>query len=66
MADNGYIDLDSTIAFGDNENDVGMIELAEIGVAMENGIPLALEKADKIAKHHDIGGLGLFMQEEIL
>ncbi|MBC6307856.1 HAD hydrolase family protein, partial [Listeria booriae] len=45
---------------------VGMIELAEIGVAMENGIPLALEKADKIAKHHDIGGLGLFMQEEIL
>lgn len=66
LADNGYIDLDSTIAFGDNENDVGMIELAEIGVAMENGIPLALEKADKIAKHHDIGGLGLFMQEEIL
>ncbi|HFQ6573849.1 TPA: HAD hydrolase family protein [Listeria monocytogenes] len=66
LAENGYINLDSTIAFGDNENDVGMIELAEIGVAMENGIPLALEKADKIAKHHDIGGLGLFMQEEIL
>lgn len=66
LAENGYINLDSTIAFGDNENDVGMIELAKIGVAMENGIPLALEKADKIAKHHDIGGLGLFMQEEIL
>ncbi|EGN7123753.1 Cof-type HAD-IIB family hydrolase, partial [Listeria monocytogenes] len=62
LAENGYINLDSTIAFGDNENDVGMIELAEIGVAMENGIPLALEKADKIAKHHDMGGLGLFMQ----
>ncbi|PZG31929.1 Cof-type HAD-IIB family hydrolase [Listeria ivanovii] len=66
LAENGYIHLESTIAFGDNENDVGMIELAKIGVAMENGIPLALEKADKIAKHHDIGGLGLFMQEEIL
>lgn len=66
LAENGYIHLGSTIAFGDNENDVGMIELAKIGVAMENGIPLALEKADKIAKHHNIGGLGLFMQEEIL
>ncbi|MBF2595592.1 hypothetical protein IA931_15105, partial [Listeria welshimeri] len=30
-----------------------MIELAEIGVAMENGIPLDLEKAYKIAKHQD-------------
>lgn len=61
FVENGYINFDLIIVFGDNENDVGMIELVEIGVVMENGILLVLEKVDKIVKYYDIGGLGLFM-----
>lgn len=57
----GWLDLETTIAFGDNENDIGMIELAKMGVAMENSIPETLAIADYIAGHHDTGGLGQFL-----
>ncbi|AQY52420.1 hydrolase [Listeria weihenstephanensis] len=57
----GWLDLETTIAFGDNENDIGMIELAKMGVAMENSIPETLAIADYIAGHHDTGGLAQFL-----
>lgn len=66
LAENGYIDLDKTIAFGDNENDVGMLMLAKTGVAMQNGIPLALERADFVTKTNDEGGLALFLEQHVL
>ncbi|EUJ32752.1 hypothetical protein MFLO_06594 [Listeria floridensis FSL S10-1187] len=66
LAERGYLDLAETAAFGDNENDAGMIELAGIGVAMENGIQAAKEKADFITKTNDEGGLADFVRKEIL
>ncbi len=66
LAEHGYIDLAKTVSFGDNENDVGMLMLAKMGVAMQNGIPLALERADFITKTNDEGGLALFLEEHIL
>ncbi len=36
------------IAFGDNHNDIGMIELAEIGIAMENAEAALKDRADYI------------------
>ncbi len=42
------IDISETIAFGDDRNDLELIEAAGIGVAMENGIQAAKEAADYV------------------
>jgi Cof subfamily protein (haloacid dehalogenase superfamily) len=45
------------LAAGDGENDVEMLKLAGIGVAMENGMQIAKEAADHIVAAHDDDGL---------
>ena len=40
------LDLDSVIAFGDGENDVELLEVAGLGVAVETGHPRLLAVAD--------------------
>ena len=50
------IDLADTIAVGDEENDLTMIEAAGVGVAMANGIPAAKALADYVTtrdNNHD-------------
>ena len=50
------IDLADTIAAGDEENDLTMIEAAGVGVAMANGIPAAKALADYVTtrdNNHD-------------
>lgn len=42
------IDMAETIAFGDDRNDLEMIEAAGIGVAMGNGLPAVQEAADYV------------------
>ena len=44
------IDLSSTIAMGDNNNDISMITKAGLGVAMKNGTQEVKEKADIITE----------------
>lgn len=44
------IDKKEIIAFGDGENDIQMIEMAGLGIAMSNGIEKLKEVADDIAK----------------
>lgn len=44
------ITWDNVIAFGDSENDINMIEMAGIGVAMGNGIDHIKEVADYVTK----------------
>lgn len=48
---------EETIAFGDGENDVDMIEFAGIGVAMGNGEELVKERADYVTDDVDAGGI---------
>lgn len=49
------ISLSETMAFGDENNDVDMLRMAGIGVAMGNGADCAKQAADIIApdNHHD-------------
>jgi len=44
------IQSDEIIAFGDNDNDVTMIEYAGIGVAVANAVPRALAAADLVTE----------------
>ena len=50
------------LALGDAENDVSMLELASIGIAIGNACPQAKEVADFImGERHDEGGAGIAM-----
>jgi len=45
------------IAFGDNDNDVSMIEYAGIGVAVANAVPRALAAADYVTTDNNHSGV---------
>ena len=47
-----------SVAFGDNMNDVEMLEEAGLGVAMENAEDQIKQHADAIARTNDEGGVG--------
>lgn len=51
------IPIDSTVAIGDNLNDLPMIEVANIGVAVGNGVSELKEKADYISVTNNEGAV---------
>ena len=53
---------EDVVAFGDNRNDVEMLQWAGLGVAMGNGVPEALEAADAVTASHDEDGLAVFLE----
>lgn len=55
--------LEETMACGDGENDITMIEAAGIGVAMENGEPKLKELADYITAGNDQDGVALAIEK---
>ena len=59
------LDLDATglVAFGDADNDLGMIELAGMGVCMENGEAPLKAAADFIAPRHDQDGVAIVLEK---
>lgn len=60
----GYhgIDIADTVAFGDHENDISMIEKAGIGVGMGNAIPEVKEAADLVAPDNDEDGVAKILE----
>ena len=59
------IPLDEAVSFGDNLNDVSMIEKAGMGVAMENAEPEIKAIADAITLTNDEGGVGEFILQRL-
>lgn len=57
---------ESVMAFGDQTNDLPMLRAAGFPVAMENGEEAVRRAAKFIAPHHDLGGVGLFLEEHLL
>ena len=49
--------MKDTIAIGDGENDIAMLEVAEIGIAMGNANPVLKEIADYVTTHVDEDGI---------
>jgi len=52
VADYLEIDIKNVIAFGDGDNDIGMLEIAGLGVAMSNATVNAKKASDLIIGHH--------------
>lgn len=51
------VPLADTVAIGDSDNDLTMIEVAGIGIAMGNGKQCAKDAADWVADAVDASGL---------
>jgi len=51
------------MAFGDETNDLHMLEYAGIGVAMENGVDAAKNVADHITKSNEDDGVAVFLAD---
>ena len=64
----GYLEIspNHTMAFGDGENDISMIEEAGIGVAMENGVEPLKKMADYITKSNDEDGVAAAIEKFVL
>lgn len=59
------IDPARAFAFGDNLNDLSMIEAAGVGVAMGNAVPDLLAAADAVAGTNEDSGEGRFILEAL-
>lgn len=54
------------MAFGDQTNDIPMLNASGYPVAMENGEAAVKAAARHIAPDHNLGGVGLFLKEYVL
>lgn len=57
------IDMKNVLSFGDGKNDVSMIEVAGIGIAMENAVEEAKDSSDLIIGHHQEDALANYLIE---
>ncbi|MDT2816057.1 sugar-phosphatase [Vagococcus carniphilus] len=57
---------EEVMSIGDNENDLSMIEVAGVGVAMGNAVPAVKEIADRITKTNDEHGVAHAINEWVL
>jgi HAD superfamily hydrolase (TIGR01484 family) len=60
------IEIKNTIAFGDDYNDLEMIENCGVGIAMENGIEEIKNKAKCICGKNDEDGIAKWIEENIV
>lgn len=64
LADYLKIDIEKTMAFGDNSNDIAMIKEAGLGVAMKNGSDEARAVADYISEYsNNESGVGFAIEK---
>jgi Cof subfamily protein (haloacid dehalogenase superfamily) len=52
------VDQSDVVSFGDNRNDVEMLQWSGHGVAMANGSPLAIAAANEVTSSNDEDGVG--------
>lgn len=60
------IDQKDIIAFGDEMNDISMLEMAGVGVAMGNAVPKIKEIADYITLSNDEDGIAYYLERFVL
>lgn len=60
------IDLSETIAFGDQELDIPMVEIAGLGIAMGNAIPELKDVADFVTKSNNEAGIAYALEQYLV
>lgn len=65
LCDHLDIPVGEAVAFGDNQNDISMIEAAGTGVAVANAEPEVRDAADAICASNDENGVGAFILERL-
>ena len=60
------IGISDVVAFGDDFNDVGMLGLCGVGVAMENAVDEAKSAANTFCKSSDEDGVAIWLEEHVL
>lgn len=63
LADNNYIDLNETISFGDNENDISMFKKTKYSVAMGNALDNIKKYATFITDSNENHGIINFIKK---
>ena len=53
------------MAFGAAQNDEHMLEVAGVGVAMGNSVPLIIDMADKVTASNDEDGIAIVVEQEL-
>lgn len=56
-------DDNNLMAFGDEENDLGMLAAAKVGVAMDNAIPAVKAVASDHTLNNDADGVAVFLEQ---
>lgn len=60
------VGADGLVAFGDNYNDVGMMEIADVSFAPENAVPAVRDLADQVIPSNDEDGVAAAIQRHYL
>lgn len=55
------LDVATTMSFGDNHNDIEMLQVVAVGVAMANAVPELKEHADAIGLSNNENGVGQYL-----
>ena len=58
--------VDSTVYFGDDQDDIEALSMCGLGVAVSNGIDEVKHVADYITQENDADGVAKFIEEKIL
>ena len=66
MAGAEWITLKDIAAFGDDRNDLEMLEMCGKGIAVGNAVPEVLEAADEITLTNEEDGVAAWLEEHIL
>jgi hypothetical protein len=61
-----WIPLKNIAAFGDDRNDLEMLEMCGKGIAVANAVPEVLETADEITLSNEEDGVAAWLEEHIL
>ena len=66
LAETSGISLEDTVAFGDDLNDIEMLKLCGMGIAVANAIPEVRKAADEITRSNDEDGVAAWLADHCL
>lgn len=64
--DTAHISLEETAAFGDDENDLDMLQACGKGIAVANALESVRNAADEICGDNDSDGVAIWLKENVI